>query len=205
MFLQKYRTDLLGYAQQEIERIGRIVHQLLNLYRPGAALPGPVQLNTLLERIFLLLGKRICDQLVRLITDLAADLPVLWFRADELIQMLLNLIVNALDAMPDGSELQIRTTGGDPAGEIPDDISIVIRNTGSGIEPAIQADIFDEFFTTKKHGTGLGLSISRQIVQQYAGSITVESRLDHGSTFTVTFPRMSSREEDAYAPPHSGC
>lgn len=103
------RSQFLEYAMEEMQRIGRIVHQLLDLYRPSATAIGPVQMNTLIERLLLLIGKRIRDQRVEVDLDLCADLPAMRGRADELMQILLNLMVNALDAMPTGGTIGIRT------------------------------------------------------------------------------------------------
>lgn len=200
------RAQFLGYAQQEIQRIGRIVHQLLDMYRPGAATPGPVQVNSLIERVLLLLGKRIRDQGVRVTIGLMPDLPLLQGRMDELTQVLINLIVNALDAMPDGGELVIGTAVrfedmarglGDPLLTHSASIVITITDTGCGIDSALQASIFEAFVSTKEHGTGLGLAISTQIVQQLCGYIDVQSQVDVGSTFTVVLPLHEHWREEA--------
>jgi signal transduction histidine kinase len=163
------------------------VRQLLDLYRPGGT-TGPVHLNTLTERLLLLIGKRLRDQRVAVETALDADLPDVHGRADELMQLLLNLLVNAIDAMPEGGTLQICTCAiSDP----PDHVSIAITDTGGGISPHMQQRIFEPFVTTREHGNGLGLSICAQIVERHGGSISVSSRLDVGSTFTVVLPRSA--------------
>lgn len=199
------RNMFLDYALDEIQRIGRIVHQLLDLYRPGAASLGPVELNSLLERLLLFIGKRIRDQHVMIETHLAPELPALLARADELMQVILNLLVNALEVMPEGGTLSITTrlhevwqpeseesVGQNEARAQPavplQCIEVHIQDTGCGIAIDMQELIFEPFMTTKSCGTGLGLAISRQIVRQHGGSLFVKSQLDVGSTFMLRFP-----------------
>lgn len=183
------RATYLGYALEETQRVARIVRQLLDLYRPSAAMLGPVDVNALIERLLLLISKRLRDQRITVERALAPDLPSLQGRADELMQVLLNLMVNAIEAMPDGGQLRIgtrfigRATG------------ITISDTGCGITPQMQARIFEPFVTTKEDGTGLGLSICAQLVQQHHGTITVESQPGRGSTFRVVLPLHAEQEE----------
>src|SRR5690606_37190414 len=97
-------------------------------------------------------------------------------------QVLLNLLLNALDAMPGGGTLTVRTIAG------PTMALVEIQDTGVGIPPDIKAQLFEPFFTTKPSGTGLGLSISAHIVTQHGGQIEVESTPGQGSTFRVALP-----------------
>lgn len=199
------RDTFLEHAQNELQRVGRIVRQLLDLYRPGATSPGLVDVRVLLERILLLIGKRIRDQKVVVENTLITDFPCLYGRADEMMQVLLNLIVNALDAMPTGGTLhigsQIVAYHRVPQDEQAMDLSckemkeqsgyaleVEISDTGCGINEELQTQIFDPFVTTKEEGTGLGLAISTQIVEQHGGFITVESQPGQGSTFRLVLP-----------------
>lgn len=196
----------LTYIQEEMQRVGRIVQQVLDLYRPGAAVRGAIAITPLIERLLLLLGKRFKEQGVCIEHERDATLPPVWGRADEFMQVLLNIMVNALDAMPHGGSLTVRTHlislpaeaawcgEGEPPEpvDVPDDacqmVAIAISDTGVGISPQMQPHIFDAFMTTKNRGTGIGLAISKQIVQQYHGYITVESQPGCGSTFTIILP-----------------
>jgi two-component system NtrC family sensor kinase len=189
------QADFLVYAQQEIQRVGRIVHQLLDLYRPGSATPGPVSLHLLIERIALLLGKRLRDQGVLLVRNLATNSVPTRGYVDELLQVLLNLVVNALDAMPEGGTLRIETAIESQSSARGQQVRIAISDTGEGITPEMQARIFDAFVTTKAHGTGLGLAISSQIIQQHGGSITVDSQPGKGSAFTIRLPLLAGNAE----------
>ncbi len=121
--------------------------------------------------------------------------------ADQILQVLLNLLYNAIEAMPEGGTLTLhtRTEAHDSAApaatgtayDTPPTRAILVvevGDTGCGIEPIYQERIFDTFFTTKEQGTGLGLPISRKIVEQYGGTITAQSVPGHGSCFALTFP-----------------
>jgi two-component system NtrC family sensor kinase len=186
------RDTFLDYARDEIQRVGRIVRQLLELYRPDTPAPGPVDMIVLIERIILFIGKRIRDQKITVERQFADALPRAWGHSDELTQVLLNLIVNALDAMPYGGPLCIAARMAD---DRPHPLEISITDGGCGIAPELQERIFEPFVTTKEHGTGLGLAISAQIIRQHGGDISVESQAGAGSTFTIRLP--TSRPEGA--------
>lgn len=207
------RDLFLVQATREIQRIARIVRQLLDLYRPAAAMPASVDINVLIERLLLLVGKQLRDQRVTVEQHLAPHLPPLRGRPDEIMQVLLNLMVNALDAMAGGGVLKIQTRtvvmhnnqkhAADPAAPVcmtaPAFLEIDISDTGCGINPDLQERIFEPFVTTREQGTGLGLAISSQIVAKHHGHIKVESQPGKGSTFTVVFPlapRKTSGQHD---------
>lgn len=187
---QQQRDGFLAYALEETQRMGQIVRNLLNLYRPGATICGPVDINTLIERLLLLIGKLLRDKRIAIERNMAPDLPACMGRSDELMQVLINLIVNAIDASDSGGSIAISTRL--TATEAPDSeqcmLLVEIRDTGCGITPDLQARIFDPFVTTKEKGTGLGLSISRQIMQQHGGDILLTSQPGAGSTFMLTLP-----------------
>ncbi len=179
------RDMFLSHAQEEIQRVAGIVRQLLDLYRPAAATAGMMDVNALIERLLLLINKRLKDQRVHAECNLAPDLPAVPGRSNEITQVLLNLMVNAIEAMPDGGRLQIQTRL-----TASEQHSLVIRisDTGRGIAPHLQQRIFEPFITTREGGTGLGLTISSQIITHHGGTITLESQMGVGSTFSVTLP-----------------
>jgi two-component system NtrC family sensor kinase len=133
---------------------------------------------------------------VTLKRDLAPDLPVVQADASQLRQVLINLTGNAVDAMPDGGELTVRTTN------LPeqDSIRIDVSDTGCGIAEENLPRLFEPFFTTKPpgSGTGLGLSIVYGIVKMHRGQISVQSRVGAGSTFSITLP-VRTRSHDGGA------
>jgi GAF domain-containing protein len=141
-----------------------------------------VNINTIVRDAVIMTQSRWRD-VVEPTTDLQAVAPV-HASATELRRVLMNLIVNAIDAMPNGGSLQLSTSDGGGM------VSIVVADTGTGMPPHIQARIFDPFFTTKAlgMGTGLGLSICQQIITRYGGTISVASTPGQGTTFTIQLP-----------------
>jgi PAS domain S-box-containing protein len=172
-------------ALEEIERAGRIVGRFLELYRPDNQQPRAVHLNQLIESLILLLGKRFHEHAIVFNAHLDPDLPDVLARPDELSQILLNLLINALEAMPTGGNLAVSTR---PVTTAHPYVEIQIRDSGGGIDPALQSHIFEPFVSNKSNGTGLGLAICKQLVTQYHGSIRVISQPGRGSTFIVTLP-----------------
>lgn len=204
------RDHFLNYAIDEIQRIGHIVRQLLDLYRPSTANPGPVVLNLLLERILLLMGKSMKEQGITVELKLANVLPMVWGRADDLTQVLLNMMLNALEAMPHGGTLTVcsrveeelapqwanRLTAAGmepPPPKSQRAILIDIQDTGQGIAPELQQRVFEPFVTTRPESTGLGLAISSEIIRQHGGVILVDSEYRVGSTFTIFLPVAETR------------
>lgn len=184
------REVYLAHALHETQRVAHIARQLLDLYHPVPATSGAVAINALIEQLLLLMNKRLTDQRVIVVRELAADLPPVWGRSDELMQVLLNLINNATEAMPDGGTLRVETTlaPNTELSNISQAVQIAVIDTGCGISPLLQMHIFEPFVTGKENGTGLGLSISKQIIEQHRGTIAVVSQVGVGSTFTVTLP-----------------
>lgn len=195
------RATYLQYARDEVRRISRIANHLLDLYRPGASRPGNVDINDLIERVVLLIGKQARDHRVTIDYDFASDLPFIYGRSDELMQVFLNLFLNALDAMEENGSGKLAittttttTTWKERTAEYAA-VCVTIRDTGKGIDPQVSSRIFEPFVTTKAQGTGLGLAISHQIVEQHGGHIDVESQPGNGSTFTITLPSSECKTE----------
>lgn len=180
------RQLFLVSARAELQRVERIVRQLLNLYRPQTTAPGPVDMSALIERILLLLRRQAREQRVRIVSEVSTP-TLAWGVADALTQVLLNILVNALDAMPAGGILTLRTW------TQAEQVCVAVQDTGTGISPEWQTHIFEPFVTTREHGTGLGLHISQQIMQQHGGSILLESTPGVGSTFTLILPAAAIR------------
>jgi PAS domain S-box-containing protein len=197
---ESQRRTFLEEAREEIQRIAQIVRQLLDFSRPSTTTHGPIAINTLIERTLLLTSKWIRDQGIVVERNLTPDIPILWGHPDELIQVLLNLLLNAIHAMPDGGKLTVGTRlkkrkhYPPPTATSNDKQSthlllvIDVTDTGCGINPNLQERIFEPFVTTRENGTGLGLAISTQIVQKHGGSIKVKSQTGQGSTFTIVLP-----------------
>ena len=176
----------LDIAREELDRIAKIVQRLADLYRPSQEGLRETDLNALLENVFALMGKRLQQSNVRLKRLLSGDLPSIVVVADQIKQVSFNLILNAMEAMPDGGELSVRTRfvpeQGNPC------VEVIFEDTGVGIAPEAIERIFDPFYTTKAKGTGLGLSISYDIVERHGGELRVDSTVGQGSVFTVSLP-----------------
>jgi two-component system, NtrC family, sensor kinase len=176
----------LDIAREELDRIAKIVQRLADFYRPSQDSQKLADLNTLLDNVLVLMGKRLQQGKVRVTKGLAAGLPLVTISVDQMKQVFVNLVLNALEAMPDGGELNVSTRTVKKQRET--FVEIAFRDSGVGIAPEAMGRIFDPFFSTKAKGTGLGLSISHDIVVRHAGAIRVESKAGSGALFTVVLP-----------------
>ena len=175
----------LELAMEELERAADIVTQLRDLSRePKVRKKKPADLNALLERALLLTRKRCQNAGVQVVRSPAADLPPVPLAADRMQQVFLNLVLNAVEAMPEGGQLQVST---DSTSE-PSGVRVSFTDTGIGIEPERLPRIFEPFHSTRPEGMGLGLYISKSIVEEHGGRIAVESHPGEGTVFTVWLP-----------------
>jgi len=184
------------------ERAAGLTRQLLLFSRKQQMLPVPLNLNETVTQMTRML-QRILGEDIALRSEYAPALPRIHADAGMIEQIILNLAVNARDAMPDGGKLTIRTwvenfRPEDRPENAPAEphVGLSMTDTGTGIAPEILPRIFDPFFTTKEvgKGTGLGLATVYGIVQQHHGQIRVQSELNGGSTFTIYFPAWSESE-----------
>jgi len=178
------RERYLGIIAREIDRIDKILEDLLVLVRPAPRSVVQVDLVALLEETCFMLERSAQAQRVCVLRDLDREVPPVRGDPQQLRQVFFNIAGNALQAMPDGGVLSVALRWDQPAGLV----RVSIRDTGEGIPSEDLARIFNPFFTTKPGGTGLGLVVSANIVQAYGGFIEVESVPGAGSTFTVTLP-----------------
>jgi PAS domain S-box-containing protein len=171
-------------AKEEMGRVQEIINNLLEFSRESHAELEAVDINDLLRKTLQLMNKSLQNSDVRVVTDFGA-LSTCLANQNALRQIFLNLITNAVQAMPDGGELRLRTAAL-PGGRI----QLEFTDNGVGISPEHLKDIFNPFFTTKVpgQGTGLGLSVVHSVVKRYQGDIRVESQVDRGTTFTIEFP-----------------
>ncbi len=185
----------LEKADRQVRRIHTILNRLLILHRVGENPPELVDINAIIKHLLDLLRTTLQDQGIEERIHLAADIPSFWGKTDDLHQALLNLLLNAIDAMPRGGVLTIRswqTNTPQTAPHTSPSLVIAISDTGDGIPPEIQSRIFDPFFTTRPDGAGVGLAISRKIMSNHGGQISVRSAPGKGSTFTCTLPITAS-------------
>ena len=187
--LQKQLTDphyaqILEKIETQTDRVGRIIKNLLNFARnPQDSSFRRVDLKESLQEIISLIDYKLKNMNIELELVLAS-VPPFHAQGERLQQVYINIILNALDAMPQGGKLRIELfqTGREAA--------VRITDTGAGIKAEHLAHIFDPFFTTKGigKGTGLGLSISYAIIKEHEGRIQVESEPGKGSSFTIVIP-----------------
>jgi PAS domain S-box-containing protein len=176
-------------------RAGALTQQLLAFSRRQVLNPKVLDLNTEVENIRRMLS-RVIGEDITLSTQLDPGLGQIKADPSQLEQILMNLVINARDAMPDGGTLLIETANSDPPSEWnqPPDrcVMLGVRDNGIGMDDAVRSHIFEPFFTTKEtgKGTGLGLATVYGIVKQSGGYITVESSPGKGATFRVYFPRI---------------
>lgn len=176
----------LDIAREEVDRIAKIIQRLADLYRPSQEGQRSVQLNTLLETVLALMTKRFQQSNVKVVAVLGSDLPPVTAVADQVKQVFFNLLLNAVEAMPEGGELSVSSQVVEKGQRC--QVEVLVRDSGVGIAPEALGRIFDPFYTTKAKGTGLGLSISHDIVERHGGTIRVESRVGNGSAFVVALP-----------------
>jgi two-component system NtrC family sensor kinase len=181
--------EYLSLMTPELERCGKIVSGLLSFSRETALEYKRINLNEVLEAVIALTRHRMALQNIKLTTHLYPG--ALWARGNtnRLEQCLLNLVFNAIEAMPGGGELSLMSE----LDLIEKQVRVEIRDTGSGIQEENLNHIFDPFFTTKEagQGTGLGLSIVYGIVKNHKGNIRVESEVGQGSSILMKFPYLS--------------
>ena len=180
-------SPVYNILKSETERVARIVRQMLGLYRNTEQVK-PVNVNTIIEDTLLLLNRQLQRANVEVQTQLEV-LPDAVIAADQIRQVLSNLVINARDAMTNGGKLRIRSRHIPGYDDLHGWVRILIADTGSGIPPEMIRSIFEPFVTTKgERGTGLGLWIVKGIIQNHAGKLSVKSRVGRGTTFKIDLP-----------------
>jgi two-component system, NtrC family, sensor kinase len=203
--------DRLRIIEAQIARVVEVLQTLLTASAPAEPMFKPVDPNPLVQGLLNLIAPVLARKQITVSTAFASDLPAICGDAAQLQQVLLNCLVNALDAMPNGGILRVETarvshrseargdpgrlvrvTGHHSSGSDSDRLAICISDTGVGIAAEDLERIFEPFFTTKPNstGTGLGLSICRRVVAAHRGQIEVESRVGAGTTFRIVLPVM---------------
>lgn len=173
------RREFARIAKVEVERINKLVSEFLKFTRPPELAKTPADVNDLVNSTIQLLDQQTEAAKIEIKREMASHLPAVEIDSDQITQVLLNLAINAIEAMPNGGTMTFRTQS-DGNG-----IAIEIEDTGGGIAADTIGHIFDPFFTTKDKGSGLGLAVAHRIVAQHNGKLTCENT-ERGARFTVT-------------------
>ena len=183
------QAEYLVSMEEGLRRVQKIVRQLLDFSQQHEPELSPTEVNPLIERVLALTNYAFEGTGVRLGRDLDSELPPLLADRHMLEQVLMNLILNAVQSIRGQGLVTVRSLRDEGW------CVIEVEDTGCGIQPDVLSKIFDPFFTTKVQGegTGLGLSVSLGIVQRHGGEITVRSQVGKGTTFTVRLPAMVAR------------
>jgi signal transduction histidine kinase len=193
------RKEIMHEILTQVHRLDRTVQDLLAFARPGKPDVEPCDIHQVLDRVLILLTENPEAKQMRVVRAYQPGLPRVHGDGKQLRQVFLNLILNAVQAMPAGGQITLRTAvhngsgaGGAETSAPGPMVEVAVTDTGSGIPPNILKDLFTPFVTTKRRGTGLGLSVSRRIVEDHGGWITAESPAGQGATFRVFLPLESS-------------
>ena len=179
-------AEAVEYVDEIIRAANRasdLTRQLLAFSRRQSAQPRPLDLNELVRHTSGML-RRVIGEDIQLETDLQAETSRIFADPSQIDQVLMNLVVNARDAMPNGGQIRLSTRFHDPV------VELLVSDQGSGIPPEVRARMFEPFYTTKESGkgTGLGLSLVHAIINQSGGKVDVETAVGQGTTFRIRFP-----------------
>lgn len=183
-------------AYSEVQRLANLVRRLRDFYRPSPQATRPTDVNAVVQNVLELVHKQLQHSKITVEHTEQVGLPLVSANPDQLIQVFLNLILNAIDAMPGGGTLSVRTQRVPDRSGMPNRQAVCIefQDTGAGIAPEMLSRIFEPFATGKEHGTGLGLYICYEIVQAHQGQLSVANQAGQGTTFTVLLPAISPTE-----------
>jgi len=181
---------------QEVDRVNRIIEQLLDLARPVQLRTAPLNLHQLLERVALLAAEGAQAQGVTIVRRYDPSLPPILGDEDRLVQVFHNLVRNALDAMKGGGRLTLTTRISlspvfakmDLGAGQRSMVEVQVTDEGTGIPARVQAKVFDPFFTTKERGLGLGLALCHRILEEHKGAVRIDSVEGRGTTVTCFLP-----------------
>jgi two-component system NtrC family sensor kinase len=175
--------DLKGIADETL-RCRDIVRGLLEFARQEAPAKTESDLNKIVDGVVSLVRKQFSFKNITIGQELTPDVPLVSLDRDQVQQVIVNMLINAMEAIQRDGEIQIATYQDKEAGTI----ELKISDSGHGISEDVRLKLFDPFFTTKEAGTGLGLSISHGIIERHGGRISCESQVGKGTTFTITLP-----------------
>jgi two-component system sensor histidine kinase HydH len=178
---EEYRR-MVDLVRGEVRRLNTIVEEFLSLARPIQLRPEPVPVAALLDEIRELVGPQAGQAGIAIGRVIPASLPDVRADRNRIKQVLLNLVLNAIEATPSGGRLTLGAAASSAG------LTLTVTDTGSGIPAEVLPRVFEPYVTTKTRGLGLGLAIARQIVEAHGGRIEVESQAGSGTSFRITLP-----------------
>lgn len=186
--------EYINVILKEVDRINRIVEELLTISHPQKPQFKPVNIHRLLDEILMLEKTAIKGKRIVFVQGYDPSLPHIMGDEKQLIQVFLNLIRNSIESMPDGGEIVLTTriSSQHVVKSHTGTVLVEIRDNGRGVPLEIKEEIFTPFFTTKKKGTGLGLTISNRIVDEHNGRLEIQSDENRGTTARVYLPAVAS-------------
>ncbi|MDY7233314.1 sensor histidine kinase [Hyalangium rubrum] len=176
--------DLLTAVTREVDRLTDVTEQYLRMARPPKPTLVSENVTEVLGGVLDFSREELERAGVEVVRDFAPDTPPVLADEGQLRQVLLNLVRNSREAMPDGGRLTVSTRGLDSK-----EVEISVQDTGRGMTEAVRGRLFEPFFSTKEGGTGLGLSVSQQILQAHGGTLSCQSQPGQGTTFVLRLPR----------------
>ena len=179
---EEKRKEYFDLARTELERLILTVRRMLDFYRPGTSSLEKVDLAEMLQYILNLMSKQLSESNMKVIVDFLGTIPTINAVGSQMQQVFINLILNAMDAMPDGGVLNIKTR------LLKSGVEIMFQDQGNGIPKEKQANIFEPFFSTKEGGTGLGLTVSYNIITAHGGTLELIPERGPGACFRILLP-----------------
>ena len=180
--------DDVAVIRQEIERLERIVQNFLDFVRLPEPEFQPLSLHEVAKRAVELLKPNLEEHAIRMTVNWPETLPHVQGDAEQLEQVFLNLLLNAIQAMPEGGTVEVTASWVKGRTEADGHVEVSVNDTGPGIPKELREKIFDPFFTTKANGIGLGLSLAKKVVEQHQGMIGIQDRNGSGTAIVIRFP-----------------
>jgi len=176
---EPYTQEKLTLVSEQLQRIQTTLRELINFSRPAATERVPARIDEIVQEALNIAKyyKGVRGRTIR--TDVPADLPSLFVVRDQLVQAVLNLVLNAIDATDKGGRIEVTARAVDGR------LELAVYDNGHGIDAVAAEKLFQPYFTTKQHGTGLGLFVTRKLIQEHGGDVTFKSQPGEGTTFCI--------------------
>jgi two-component system NtrC family sensor kinase len=189
--LDDAKKEIVNEILKQIHRLDETIKNMLRFAKPGKPQLLPTEPREIIDAVFFLISQKAKERNIEVRLNLEKQFPKVMIDPQQVHQAILNVVLNAMEAMPSGGVLSIsleENKVADSSRKEKPYFSITVSDTGAGIPDKVMAQIFNPFFTTKASGTGLGLSITQRIIEQHNGKIEIRSAPGSGTSFTISFP-----------------